>query len=295
MKTISQILFVPPAPVVWAERQSTFARQGVTVETHQTLSSNEIGQSLSTGERDLGIAVMDNVLFWNQKFGADLRIIAQLERHTELRFIAPDADVGMAEVARHPIAIDADDNGFVLVLYRALMQAGIDWRGCRFDLVGGVKHRFEAMMKGRARSSVLIPPFDELLQARGFHTLWTRALMAPDYPGVVVVARQSWLDANGDLATAYLRALLNATQWAAAPGNRHEAVQALLDARYTPAVAEALVDAPVAGLEPSLAGWSETLALRRECALELEHEPLAAEIIATAALRQAREAAGAAS
>ena len=159
MTRIRQILFVPPAPLVWAQSLGLFARQGVDVETTLTVSSDQLGQGLADGTWDLGIAVVDNILAWNQERRAGLRIVAQLERSTVLAFCVSPQLRSLAEAAAGPIAVDATTNGFVLVLYRALARAGIDWRTCRFDAVGGVRQRFEALEAGRADATILVPPF----------------------------------------------------------------------------------------------------------------------------------------
>lgn len=267
---VRQIQFIPPAPVVWATAGDFFARAGLSVETTQTVSSDHIGKGLSDGEWDVGFGVMDNVIAWNERFSGDLRIVAQLEKRMELRFCAMAAS--LEEAAKDVIAVDSTTNGFVLVLYRALARAGIDWRGCRYDEVGGVRHRFEAMMAGKARSSILVPPFDGMAAEKGFKVLWSVDDMAPDYPGVVVAARAAWLRANADLARHYLQALLGANAWATARQNADLAERQLTQAGYSEKAARSLVAHIVPGLEPSLAGWRETLALRRDCGL-LPAEP----------------------
>ena len=152
MEKVRQILFVPPAPMVWAHAGKCFEHAGIEVVTTQTLSSDQIGKGLAAGEFDVGIGVMDNAIAWNDLFAADLAIVAQLEKRMLMRFIAQQDCTSLTDAAKKPIAADATTNGFVLVLYRALARAGIDWRNCAFDEVGGVKHRFDAMIEGRARS-----------------------------------------------------------------------------------------------------------------------------------------------
>ena len=214
MKQLKQILFVPPAPIVWAEHAGLFARHGVEVETTQTLSSDQLGQGLADGTWDVGVGVVDNVIAWNDERKAGLQIMAQLERSMIMAFCAVPKFAGLADAATETIAVDATSNGFVLVLYRALSRAGIDWRKCRYEMVGGVRNRFEALMAGKAASTILVPPFIDMALAKGFRKLWDGADIAPAYPGVVVAARAAWLRDNEDLALRYLRALLEANQWA---------------------------------------------------------------------------------
>ena len=145
---------------------------------------------------------MDNAIAWNDLFGADLAIVAQLERRMLMRFVARNDIKSLADAAKLPIAVDATTNGFVLVLYRALARAGIDWRSCTFDEVGGVKHRFDAMMEGRATSTILVPPFDDMAIAKGCNPLWSVDDIAPVYPGVVIAARRTFLREQPEAAHA---------------------------------------------------------------------------------------------
>ena len=121
--------------------------------------------------------------------------------------------------------------------------------------------------------------------AKGFRKLWDGADIAPAYPGVVVAARAAWLRENEDAALRYLRALLEANQWAT--DNPAAAAAALVAARYAEAAAQRLVRETQPGLEVSQAGWDEVVALRRECGLLPAPEPNAAEVINRALLAKA--------
>ncbi|HVL35371.1 MAG TPA: ABC transporter substrate-binding protein [Burkholderiales bacterium] len=274
---IRQILFVPPAPIVWAEHRGAFAARGLEVETTQTASSDQMGEGLAAGTWDVGIPVMDNVVAWNAERAAGLRIVAQLERSTIMAFCAKRELESLAQAAAQPIAVDATTNGFVLVLYRALARAGLDWRAGRYDTVGGVRHRFEALAAGRAASTILVPPFIDMALERGFRKLWDGSEIAPHYPGVVVAARERWLRGQAEAARAYVGALCEANAWAIQ--HPEEAAAALAAARYAPRAAERLAREAVPGLEPSAEGWNEVVALRRECGLLPAPEPRAAEVI----------------
>jgi ABC-type nitrate/sulfonate/bicarbonate transport system substrate-binding protein len=274
---IRQILFVPPAPIVWAEHRGLFARHGVVVETTATLSSDQLGQGLADGTWDIGIALVDNVIAWNHERQAGLQIIAQLERSTVLAYCAAPQYGGLARAARQPIAVDSTTNGFVLVLYRALTRAGIDWRQCAFDRVGGVRQRFEALVAGSVASTILVPPFIDMALGKGFAKIWDGADIAPAYPGVVVTARAAWLRDNEDVAVRYLRALREANRWG--PANPADAVVVLVQARYSEPAAQRLVRDALRDLSIAQTGWDEVIALRRECGLLQHPEPQAADVL----------------
>ena len=286
MTRVRQILFVAPAPVVWARHLGLFEANGLEVETTQTVSSEQIGQGLADGTWDIGIGVVDNVLAWNADRHAELRIMAQLERTQAMAFCAWPGCASLADAAQQTIAVDATTNGFVLVLYRALARAGIGRETCRFEPVGGVRQRFEALVAGKVAATILVPPFIDLAMARGCVRLWNGADVAPAYPGVVATARRAWLEASRPAALAYLRALRSAQRWAADPAQREDAVAALVASGYAAPAAERLRDASMPGLEPSRHGWDETVELRREAKL-LEGAPRFDDVVAVELLKEA--------
>jgi ABC-type nitrate/sulfonate/bicarbonate transport system substrate-binding protein len=271
MKKLRQILFVPPAPIVWAQHLGLFAKHGLEIDTTQTNSSDQLGQGLADRTWEVGVGVMDNVIAWNEERKAGLQIAAQLERSTVMAFCASPKHATLADAAKDVIAVDSTTNGFVLVLYRALKRAGIDWRECRYDTVGGVRHRYEALEAGRATATILVPPFIDMALAKGFRKLWDGADIAPAYPGVVACARAAWLRDNREAARSYLDALREANAWAS--DNAEAAVKALVAARYSEPAARRLVADTVPELKPSRAGWDETVSLRRECGLLPRPEP----------------------
>ena len=126
---------------------------------------------------------------------------------------------------------------------------------------------------------MLVPPFIDMALSRGCIRLFDGAQLAPEYPGVVATARGDWTAANRSSALAYLRALGRANDWAMDPANHASATAALVSARYSPQAAQRLVEAAVPGLQPSRAGWDETIGLRSELGL-LDGQPPAFEDIA---------------
>ena len=272
MPRVRQILFVAPAPIVWARHVKSFERHGLEVETTQTASSDQIGQGLAAGTWDVGIGVVDNILAWNADFDAGLRIAAQLERSQPMAFCALPGVTSLREAASGTIGVDSVSNGFVLVLYRALARAGIERAACTFSAVGGVRQRFEALGAGSIGATLLVPPFIDMALARGCTHLFDGAEHAPAYPGVVAASPAAWTQQHPEAASAYRLALLEANRWARDPAHAEEAKAALTSAGYSPAAAQRLVASAVDALAVSREGWDETVALRREAGL-LAREP----------------------
>jgi len=279
MPRVRQILFVAPAPVVWAHHRGEFEKHRLEVETTQTLSSDQIGQGLADGTWDVGIGVVDNVLAWNVERTAGLQIIAQLEKTQVMAFCAGAGCDSLLKASQGPIAVDSTTNGFVLVLYRALRRAGVDPARCHFDPVGGVRQRFEALQAGKSIATILVPPFIDRALSQGCRKLWDGQRYAPDYPGVVVAARKQWIDQNLETARAYRRALTCANAWAMELANREEAAAALATAGYALPAAGRLVRDAVPELAASRAGLLESVALRSEAGLLVGPPPVFEDLV----------------
>jgi ABC-type nitrate/sulfonate/bicarbonate transport system substrate-binding protein len=282
MPRVRQILFVAPAPIVWARHLQTFGRNGLDVETTQTASSDQIGQGLSARTWDVGIGVVDNILAWNTEFDAGLRIAAQLERTQPMAFCGLPGVASLRDATAGTIGVDSVRNGFVLVLYRALARAGIERAACTFHAVGGVRQRFEALCAGTISATMLVPPFIEMAIARGCTQLFDGREHAPAYPGVVAASPAAWMKCHPDVAAAYRLALVEANRWARDPAHAEAAAAALTAAGYSPAAAQRLVSSAVDELAVSREGFSESVALRREAGL-LSGEPLFDDVVDAAA------------
>lgn len=282
MPRVRQILFVAPAPIVWARHLHSFERHGLEVETTQTTSSDQIGQGLAAGTWDVGIGVVDNVLAWNAEFNAGLRIAAQLERSQPMAFCGLPGVASLREAAAGTIGVDSVSNGFVLVLYRALARAGIERAACTFRAVGGVRQRFEALCAGTISATMLVPPFIDMAFSRGCTRLFEGKEHAPAYPGVVAASPAVWTKRHPEAASAYRRALVEANRWARDPAHAEAAAASLTGAGYSPPAAQVLVTSAIDELVVSREGWNESVALRREAGL-LADEPLFDDVVETAA------------
>ncbi len=64
MASLTQILFVPPPPLVWAEAKGFLAARGLTLANTQTRSSDEVRDGIVGGKFEIAIAAVDNFLAW---------------------------------------------------------------------------------------------------------------------------------------------------------------------------------------------------------------------------------------
>ncbi|MCX5435671.1 MULTISPECIES: ABC transporter substrate-binding protein [unclassified Streptomyces] len=256
-----QAVFVRPPVCVVAEELEFFTEAGVEVETVSIQSSLDQRDRLLSGNVDVGVTAMDNLVVWNAA-GGDLRIVAQVETTTPLLLTA-NASVGTVEDLRgRKLGVDALANGFAVVLRHLLVEHGLALQECEFVPVGGVRERFEALRAGSIDATLLGPPLDELALREGHVALLSVADQVRDFPGQGIVAGARALRESEGLVR-YLRALEAARVWLhGAPP--HEALDVLTRGGYVAASARAALRTRPVSLAPERAGLARIVSMRDE-------------------------------
>lgn len=209
--------FVPDGPTALARASGALAAAGLDVEVTITASSTEQMQGLSDGTYDLVSTAFDNVLAWSGRAGAEIIVVAQTDAAVELPILARPEIGDWSELRGKPVAVDAADTAFALVLRRVLLAHGLELdRDYTVVAVGAPAARLQAMQDGRAFAAILNPPTDAQALAAGMVSLGDQREILPNYPGSVLAVRRDWARDNRDVLVAFLRAWTQAGQLAAA-------------------------------------------------------------------------------
>lgn len=201
--TIRQSYFVPPVPYLVAKEFGIFASEGLVIDSRRTRSSGEQLEGLLSREIDVAITAIDNIFVWNT-LGADVRVIAQVEKTTLLSVYATPGHRSLRDLDQGRFAVDATANGFAIVARRLLEDCGVF---ATFIEVGGVKERFEALVAGTVAATLLGPPLDELAERSGLIRLASANEAIPTLPGQGVVVRATRSRDETEELRAYLAAL----------------------------------------------------------------------------------------
>ena len=205
--TLRQSHFVEPVPLVIAREHRLL--EGVDVAFEHTRGSAAQLDGLLRGELDLVVTAMDNLFEWTRA-GADVRLIAQVERTTPLRLVARSGFGDISALASCRFAVDSATSGFSLVAKAIFSEAGIEVMEIE---VGGVRARMEALLAGSADATLLGPPFDVLAEQAGAAVLLDLGDQFPALPGQGLVSRTE-ITKSPELSD-YLRSLATATRVAA--------------------------------------------------------------------------------
>ncbi|KSU70017.1 NMT1/THI5 like [Pseudarthrobacter enclensis] len=196
---LRQNQFIPVVPVVAAMEAGLLNE--IDLDITVTKGSADQLQALLAKETDLAVTAIDNLFEWTRS-GADLRLIAQVERTAPLGIYAHAEFASLKDLTGRTFSVDAIANGFSLVARHLLTSAGV-----RVEYVeqGGARERLQALLSGEADATILAPPFDTMAENAGKRLLATVTDLMPTFPGQGLVVRADRV--QSEPLTRYLRAL----------------------------------------------------------------------------------------
>jgi ABC-type nitrate/sulfonate/bicarbonate transport system substrate-binding protein len=261
MRSVHQIVFVQPAILVAAQATKAFERRLLDIRTTYTKSSVQQRDGLLNGAYDVAVTAMDNTVSWSRDSGKAFRVIAQVERKTQLEIFARSEFKSLEGLRDGRLGVDAPDSGFVLVLRGALEAAGV--RPDEYTLVpcGGVKERLEALLSGTVDAALLGPPLTSMAAAAGLHSMGNIETAFADYPGLGLVILHRRLKELRPSLLSYLSALGESLVWMQA--HPFELGEALVDAQFPRDSIPNVLETRPDSLKPSLPGIRRILELRR--------------------------------
>jgi ABC-type nitrate/sulfonate/bicarbonate transport system substrate-binding protein len=265
--------FAPDALIELAQANGSLAAAGLDVQTAITPSSTEQMQGLSDGTYDIASTAFDNVLAWSGRAGATIVAIAQTDSGAVLPIVVRPEINDWSDLRGKPVAVDAADTAFAVVLRRVLRAHGLELNtDYTFVPFGAPAARLAALQDGRAYAAILNPPFDAQGEAAGLKSFGDHKEVLPDYPGGVLAVRADWAEANRQDLEKFLLTWIQAGGFAAA--HPDDAAAILAQATGTPAQA-ARMSLPVAfnGGAIQDAGLMTVLDLRNEFGYQLPMGP----------------------
>lgn len=219
------ITFSESAAVALARAGGLFERQGLAVSVARTPSSTEQMRGLIENRWQIASTAFDNVLAWSARDGGP-RILAAARASASVDlpvYVRPEI-ASWDDLQGKPLAVDAVDTAYGLVLRRILQEHGLELdRDYGFVPAGATGYRLEAMEKGEAFAAVLNPPWNARAEEAGMRLMARHSDVVPNYPGGVFAVSRPWAEAHRREIVGFLRGLLDATRWAQAPDRRASA------------------------------------------------------------------------
>jgi NitT/TauT family transport system substrate-binding protein len=267
-------------PLLVAEERGLFAAAGLNMTLVQTRSSDELMTGLVERRFQIVHAAPDNFIAWRDRTGHP--IVAWIGGASgPLALMARPGIAGVADLRDRSVAVDAPTSGFVSVLRKILREAGLAADDVRLEPLGATNLRANALLEGRVDATMLTLPWSAVAVRAGMVVLADGRAAAPRLQGGSGGSLAPWLEANPDVADAYLRALVAAITWLQLPSEQ-EAARELVERRYdlTPGIAEevrAAFSDPRGGWLPSAlldpAGMAAVCELRAENGMPPKESP----------------------
>lgn len=227
--TLRYNTFSPNAALVVAQARGISAAHGIEIETTVTRNSTDQMKGLSHGTWDIASTAFDNVLAWSGREGAEIVAVAQASGKIFLPlYVRPEIN-DWNDLRGRPLAVDAVDTAYALVLRRILLAHGLDFKKGDYELVavGATGPRLDSLKAGKTFAGILNPPWDKRAEENGMKRFADYSEVLPDYPGGVFAVTRAWAQSHQAELVAFLKALQEAARWAADPGNEKEAVSVI--------------------------------------------------------------------
>lgn len=220
-------VFNVDAALAVARARGLFAGAGLDVEVMLTPNSTDQMRGLGKGSWQIVSTAFDNVLGWSGREDAEIVAIAQVAQGITLPVYVRPEIKSWEDLRGKPLAVDAVDTAYALVLRRVLLAHGLEMDRGDYTLIpkGATGHRLDSMTQGETFAGVLNPPFDAKAAAAGMIRFADHREVLPDYPGGVFAVSRSWAEANRELLVKYLRVWNQALLWCRAEQNQAEAIK----------------------------------------------------------------------
>jgi ABC-type nitrate/sulfonate/bicarbonate transport system substrate-binding protein len=225
-------VFNVDAGLIVARAKGIFAAAGLEVDVMVTPNSTDQMRGLSLGSWQIVSTAFDNVLGWSGREGAEIVAIAQVAQGITLPVYVRPEIKNWEDLRGKPLAVDAVDTAYALVLRRILLAHGLEMERGDYTLLpkGATGHRLESMNQGESFAGVLNPPWDAKADAAGMKRFADQREILPNYPGGVFAVKRKWATDNRAILTKYLAAWDQGLRWAQDAKNRDEVINLISEA-----------------------------------------------------------------
>jgi ABC-type nitrate/sulfonate/bicarbonate transport system substrate-binding protein len=228
-------------------------------------------QGLSAGRWDVAITAFDNLLASATREAVQSVAFATVDVTDVSLLVRPEIRA-YDDLRGRPLAVDAVDTTFALVLRKLLLAHGLDLDRGDYTLVvvGGPQRRLDSLARGETFAALLGTGSEAAVPGAGLRALGHHGEMLSEYPGLQLAARADWLAANRDRAVRFLRAWQRGADWAIDPANRQAARELLTS---TPGLSSAAAERALSLLRVDLRLEPTGLAGVRDLRVEFGYLP----------------------
>jgi ABC-type nitrate/sulfonate/bicarbonate transport system substrate-binding protein len=225
-------VFNVDAALAVGRARGMFAAQDLEIDVMVTPNSTDQMRGLGKGSWQMVSTAFDNVLGWSGREGAEIVAVAQVAEGITLPvYVRPEIKT-WEDLRGKPLAVDAVDTAYALVLRRVLLAHGLEMERGDYTLIakGTTGHRLESMVQRETFAGVLNPPWDIKAASSGMVRFADHREVLPDYPGGVYAVGREWSGLNRALLVRYLNGWNEALRWCHEEKNRDDAIRLVAEA-----------------------------------------------------------------
>lgn len=216
-----------------AEDHGIFKKHGLDVSIKPTPNSTYMMTNLIDGNYDIASSAFDNFIAYNEgqtkaktRNKSDLVVFMGVTTQNLPVIVSPDIKT-LADLKGKPVGVDAPHTAFAFVLYKILEKNGLQMDDYKIVAVGGTTKRWAAMQEGTIKAAIISGAYAAQAQDKGYKRLAESQKELGVYQGSSLGAQRGWLEKNRSTAVAFVRANLEALQWATNKQNHAAAAKSL--------------------------------------------------------------------
>ena len=226
MRPLRLITFGADAGTVVARARGVFAGAEIALELTETPNSTVQMRGLWAGRVRRGVdGVRQRAGLVGARRGPAIVSVLQPNAGQMLPLYVRPEITGWADLKGKPLAADAVDTAFALVLRRILLAHDLDLDRGDYSLVaeGNTQARLASMQRGATYAGMMSTQLEAQAQAAGWCGWPTTARCCPTIRAACSPWRARWGESHRDLVVDFLRAWLEAAGWVRA--NRAAAIE----------------------------------------------------------------------
>jgi len=211
---------------IWmAEAGGFYAAQNLKVSMSNMGGGSRGAEALQAGRLDVMHVGLSSVIRLNQK-GGDLRTIASLANVIRFVFFSAPGVKTPAELKGGAVAVSTLGSESDATVTLALARLGLTRNDIVLKEYGDSIKRLEALKAGEIKATTLNEPFASAARAQGLNAMVDLAAEKIPWLFSTLVVKRSYLQANRDVLTRFLKATIEGNYLALADAKRAKEVLA---------------------------------------------------------------------
>ncbi len=226
----SEIKSIFALPVLVAERQGFFAREGLNFALIPIADAGgeKMIAALDDGSVDVG-HIATAFLIQAVVKGADAVAIAAEFNNPIYSLVARRDITSFADLKGKLLGFAAETGTITISIRKLMALHGIQAGDFRVKVIEGTPTRYNCLIQGECDAVPLGQPQDFFALRRGYNLLGLSIEAVPNFLYTVTAARRSWAETHKDAVVRYVRALAAAFKFIRDPAKRDDVVRTIVD------------------------------------------------------------------